>query len=117
MLRSEQGCEKKEVGGDETRVQGLAPHNFTRAEAAEAASYRLGDDVVPIRNLKAAGLTADALYHVYETSIRSNRISLQPADGRTRIRNQRRLSAARCAARGRGHPVAGWADRSGAGRR
>ncbi|RWR26384.1 conjugative relaxase [Sinirhodobacter populi] len=78
--------EEGRIGQTDTRVQSLAPHDFTRAEAAEAASYKVGDIVVPIRDLKAAGLTANALYRVTDTSLRSNTISLRPEAGGATIR-------------------------------
>ncbi|NPD15053.1 relaxase domain-containing protein [Xinfangfangia sp. D13-10-4-6] len=74
------------IGARDTRVQSLAPHDFTRAEAAEAASYKIGDIVVPIRDLKAAGLVANALYRVTDSSLRSNTIMLRPEEGGATIR-------------------------------
>ncbi|WP_323039464.1 AAA family ATPase [Gemmobacter sp.] len=74
------------IGAADAKVRNLAPHDFTRAEAAEATSYKIGDIVVPIRDLKAAGLTANALYEVTETSLRSNTIMLRPEPGGLPIR-------------------------------
>ncbi|WP_140848656.1 MobF family relaxase [Paracoccus sp. FO-3] len=78
-LRDEGG-----IGATDKTIRSLAPHSFTRAEAAEAASYKPGDVVVPIRDLKSLGLAANAVYHVADTHTRS--ITLRPEAGGTGIR-------------------------------
>lgn len=74
------------IGATDRTIRSLAPHSFTRAEAAEAASYKPGDVVVPIRDLKSLGLEANALYHVADTHARGNSITLRPEAGGTGIR-------------------------------
>ncbi|MFC3058384.1 MobF family relaxase [Paenirhodobacter populi] len=74
------------IAANDTQIRSLAPHNFTKAEAAEAASYRINDVVVPIRDVKGVGLTGNTLYKVTDTSLRSNTITLRPEDGGLAIR-------------------------------
>ncbi|MCL4068173.1 relaxase domain-containing protein [Pseudomonas sp. GX19020] len=74
------------IGATDRALKSLSPLSFTRAEAAEAMSYSSGDVVVPIRDIKSAGLVASTVYRVTDASTRSNTITLEPETGGPAVR-------------------------------
>jgi conjugative relaxase-like TrwC/TraI family protein len=70
-----------DVGKAEVTRPGLAPLNLTRAEAGDAQSYRVGDAVLGLHSIAAAGLQKGTLYEVAGRDPGANRLTLQGPDG------------------------------------
>jgi ATP-dependent exoDNAse (exonuclease V) alpha subunit len=86
-----------DVGKAEVSRPGLAPLNLTRAEAGDAQSYRVGDAVLALHSIAAAGLQKGTLYEVAGRAPGANRLTLQGPDG---ARHEVALGQVSAAARG-----------------
>jgi conjugative relaxase-like TrwC/TraI family protein len=86
-----------DVGKAEVTRPGLAPLNLTRAEAGDANSYRVGDAVLALHSIAAAGLQKGTLYEVAGRDSGANRLTLQGPDG---ARHEVALGQVSAAARG-----------------
>lgn len=57
---------ERRIGQQDTRVDSLHFLFFIRAEAADAASYKRGDVVVPLKDLRKEGLVGNEVYRVVD---------------------------------------------------
>ncbi len=57
---------ERRIGQQDTHVDSLHPLSFTRAETADAASYKRGDVVVPLKDLRKEGLVGNEVYRVVD---------------------------------------------------
>ncbi|MDH2328318.1 MobF family relaxase [Cereibacter sp. SYSU M97828] len=69
------------IGADDVKQSVLHPLNLTVAEAKDAASYKVGDVVVPLRGYKSEGLKKGEVYVVEDKSERSHSLVLRPEKG------------------------------------
>ena len=72
---------ERRIGQQDTRVDSLHPLSFTRAEAADAASYKRGDVVVPLKDLRKEGLAGNEVYRVIDKNDYAQKLTLRPDKG------------------------------------
>lgn len=72
---------ERRIAREDTRVDSLHPLSFTRAEATDAASYRRGDVVVPLKDLRKEGLTGNAVYRVVDKNDYTQKLTLRSEKG------------------------------------
>lgn len=78
--------DERSIGREDVKQRSLQPLNFTRAEANEIASYRAGDVVVPLKDMKAEGLQKGLVYVVEGASDRSKTLIVRPEKGGEALR-------------------------------
>ncbi|MBT9247968.1 relaxase domain-containing protein (plasmid) [Gemmobacter fulvus] len=86
-----------QIGAHDIMLSGLSPLGFTRAEAADARSWKSGDILIPTQTHRKEGLERDQIYTVTGTDLPSNTLTLRhPQSGEEislRLKQGDRISA------------------------
>ncbi|EDX82473.1 hypothetical protein S7335_1177 [Synechococcus sp. PCC 7335] len=75
--------EENRLGRDAFEMKSLRPLDYTKPQLKYAATYRLKDVVVPVRDYRRYGMKRRVQYQVVGRDIKNNRLTLQSPEGET----------------------------------